>query len=314
MGRLVNAYRGTKKIKKCLINDKIIFGNRHEPITDGLVEWFDFADRKSTETTLKSRVSDNVLTLTNFNFDENSGWTGKALKFDGINDYIEMKNTLGYEFTISIDLELDKNTTRGYIVSSYVSEYNRLELVKGETKTTDGFNTVFFSGYSEIIDTDLSSNRSISLTKGKNEEVDFFVNSFKPNGSISALGFTTEKLRFFCFYNNTTRNLKGIAHSIKIYNRALTPEEIQQNYNYEQSIDRSTTMLLPEAPEEKSYMIGLSNQLSEEQLSTFRLSNNKEKFVCGLRYSENLIGELYTYSEIQKEMEKEEWCCQESIE
>ncbi|MGL5714026.1 MAG: hypothetical protein ACRCX2_13475, partial [Paraclostridium sp.] len=107
--------------------------------------------------------------------------------------------------------------------------------------------------------------------------------------------------------NDNSAFFKGDIFSIILYDVILTEEELQQIYECEQSIDRTTASTYPLLQEQKSYGIGLSNQLSEEQKSTFRLSLDGTKFVAGLRYCERLEVEEFTYSEIQVEMEKEEW-------
>lgn len=72
--------------------------------------------------------------------------------------------------------------------------------------------------------------------------------------------------------------------------------------------------MLPYNSSESSYGIGLSNQLSDEQKATFRLSLDGTKFVAGMRYCEGLEVVGYTYADIQAEMEKEEWCSKEEEE
>ena len=102
-------------------------------------------------------------------------------------------------------------------------------------------------------------------------------------------------------------------YSVKVYNRALTDAEIQQNYEHEQTINRTTPTTYPLFREEKSYGIGLASQLSEEQLGTFRLSIDKTKFVAGLGYCNELAVVEYTYSETLAIMDTEEWSVKEEV-
>ncbi|MGL5963488.1 MAG: hypothetical protein ACRCZ2_03685, partial [Fusobacteriaceae bacterium] len=82
------------------------FKEKLRVVTRGLIEHFDFADGKGTEATLKSRVSDNVLTLSGFNYDENSGWTGKGLRFDGVDDNCDtqLSNPFSFEGKLTIEV------------------------------------------------------------------------------------------------------------------------------------------------------------------------------------------------------------------
>ncbi|MGL5717809.1 MAG: collagen-like triple helix repeat-containing protein, partial [Paraclostridium sp.] len=249
------------------------------PVTREFVDWFEFADGKGTETTLKSRVSDNVLTLRGFNFDANSGWTGKGLKFDGVNDYIltMVSNTKHIEITFSF-YDLKTNGWNRVIGLNDVNS-TRYEPLNSKMRAR-------WPGVS--IDADVELNKTVIHQYALSEGLSGNVGIGRSHASSKDWA-------------------KIIVHSIKFYNENLTEVEIAQNYEYEQSIDRETVSTYPLLQEQKSYGIGLTNQLSDEQKSTFRLSVDGTKFVAGLRYCEGLEVEEFTYSEIQVEMEKEEW-------
>ncbi|MGL5713585.1 MAG: hypothetical protein ACRCX2_11250, partial [Paraclostridium sp.] len=178
------------------------------PVTRGLIEWFDFADGKGTETTLKSRVSDNVLTLTNFNFDENSGWTGKGLKFDGVDDFAFIQNLKSVK-TVIFNLKkvasqksyvFDNRTDRdAYLLWWNNNVVERKGLSKFKTLGGDGS---FVGGERSSVFVEFTS--SVEFIK------------ISPSNDNSA---------FF----------KGDIFSIILYDVILTEEELQQIYECEQS-------------------------------------------------------------------------------
>lgn len=287
-------------------------------VTRGLIEHFDFMDGKGTESTLKSRVSDNVVTLNNFNFDQNSGWTGKSLKFDGVDDWGEFSKAIMQPLMV-------RNEFTVFVFARYISGGFYVTQQEGRELS---FDSNRFVKTSNRIDTYGQSFVSSTAT-----EKEYIANAYvvsqnnvtlyrDPEGKIydtTTAPLTTDIILQSSQKVTIGRRRSGVGHSIMeaytiyVYDRALTEEEVQQNFKYEQSIDRNVAVTYPLLQEEESYGIGLSNQLTEEQKSTFRLSVDGTKFVAGLRYCEGLEVEEFAYSEIQKEMEKEEWTIEEEV-
>ena len=88
---------------------------------------------------------------------------------------------------------------------------------KDTSLTVDGVNTKLY------IDGDINSTRELGITRFDDYNPFILIGS----GSDRDKAATTIGRRSRFNYN-----------SLKIYNRALTEEEIQQNYLYEQSIER----------------------------------------------------------------------------
>lgn len=281
-------------------------------VRDGLVCWLDARDGSGTQTEWVDRSGNgNNATLTNFNFDENGGWTGKGLKFDGVNDFagasVFQQDLKISEISVGINF-MSTNTKVGTNSMFFLSDKERpseemwanscsvyqIDNQRLEFQKPNTTRPIFYNGDPLNIDFDLF------ISGGK-----VYLNG------IYKFELTGEYLNSISKYIQLSRatgnNAAFICYSIKIYNRALTDEEIQQNYEYEQSIDRTTPTTYPLLQEEKSYGIGLANQLSEEQLKIFRLSLDKTKFVAGLRYCEGLEVTEYTYSEVLEVMETVEW-------
>ncbi|MGL6131373.1 MAG: LamG-like jellyroll fold domain-containing protein, partial [Fusobacteriaceae bacterium] len=273
-------------------------------VTRGLIEHFDFADGKGTEATLKSRVSDNVLTVRYFSFDKNSGWTGKGLKFDGVSDFCELMPLEESDLTFCLEVHSDVDTTERAFISSGSIDYARFMIVENQI-SSPGKLSFFKEGHNYVLSEKTKRKTSITFTK-KNNEVKIYLDK-DLKLSLEESNFDFSNFTLGKFMRTGKSFYRGLFHSVKIYNRALTEEEVTQNYEYEQSIDRTSTQVLPDNSSELSYGIGLSNQLSDEQKASFRLSVDGTKFVAGMRYCEELEVVGFTYADVQLEMEKEEW-------
>ncbi|MGL5049409.1 MAG: hypothetical protein ACRC6E_02090, partial [Fusobacteriaceae bacterium] len=288
------------------------YKQKPKPVQQGLLCWYDFADGKGVESFIADRVNpSDFLTLQNFGFDENSGWTGKGLLCDGINDLWfsgklqSLVDSLGNNFTFQVIYEIPTGGTKHKQAFSFLTDMIRL----GIENESFGFNKNIFKQLPAPTTRD-------TYTFSRNNEVFTFSRKEANNtADLSTLCATWNNN--YLLSKDVLRTLsnsiysKTLIHSIKIYNRTLTEEELTHNYEYEQTIDRNTTQMLPDNSQEISYGIGNSSQLSEEQKLTFRLSNDKTKFVSSVRYLDGLEYVGFTYADIQKEMLKEEWVFEE---
>ncbi|MCF6461504.1 LamG domain-containing protein [Clostridium sp. Cult3] len=170
--------------------------------------------------------------LMNFDFTEDSGWVDGGLRFDGVDDYVEVddNDSLNSDsFTIDIvineleDIPLTKKIitksnvmVNGFDIYTYVNYiyivlYNngtRLTAYKYSKIGTNKGNSLTFT-YSQDNQT-LTIYLNGDLWSEKNDD-DFI---YKPSINPIRIG-----------------NLwNGIFHSLRLYNRALTYEEILQNY------------------------------------------------------------------------------------
>ena len=88
--------------------DTISFEKPLDIVKAGLICWLDARDGSGTQTEWVDRSGNsNNATLTNFNFDENSGWTGKGLKLDGVDDWVYVsKNEMFQDMTTGKTIEI----------------------------------------------------------------------------------------------------------------------------------------------------------------------------------------------------------------
>ena len=220
----------------------------HSPkiVTDGLVMCLDAANRKSypgTGTTWLDRSGNgNNGTLVN-GVGYNSG-NGGSLTFDGVDDHVEINPiilTSSYTITQTLIGGASSNT-HGYMpigggvfsnggnYRGYIWFYN-----------TDGVNSkVFFRQDGEADGCDFL-NITPSLTQGiifqytlvKNlTNVSFYINNnlVGTGTANSAINFTIRRLGHSYSINNVYRMNRNL-YNTTIYNRALSVNEIKQNFN-----------------------------------------------------------------------------------
>ena len=183
----------------------------------------------------------------------NSGKFGKALDFDGSNDYASLSNP--------VDLSVDNSISFWFYLKSYpasnkvgiFANSNAQPLNGGSGHSTivyidsDGYLKYFiYDGSSRI----LSSNYSIStgqwyyvtLVNDKvNSKRKIFINGQLKNfdSYISSQNFATILLNFYhteLLYFPTVDYAPMYFDELKIYNYALTDSEIQLDYNQEKSM------------------------------------------------------------------------------
>lgn len=194
-------------------------------------------------------------TLSGFDFSDTSGWIYNGLKFSG-KEYVELGNFNNDEITIEVVVKLDNLVNAETVEQSIVSnlnnggygilyaQTNHLSAIKkgkfgfevyqklGEEKTAS-------SVYSDKV---VEQNKIYSLSASmgpddlggikqvfsQNGEIDGIVlnGEFEPTNTGTKLTIGAQAFAGV----NAVPQLKGTIYSIRVYNRALTEEEIKQNY------------------------------------------------------------------------------------
>jgi len=181
-------------------------------------------------------------TLTNFNFDANSGWLGESncisgdcLKFDGVNDYVNIRDSLSLdiysEVTFSLWIKrtdigtgyqgiLTKESIGGYaLVLNYSTTEQKITYVGPgiSTKTT----SAAFNDYGW-------HNFVCTINEGSNS-LKFYLDGILDSSHVTVgiLGATTSILTIG---SRGTGYFKGILDDIKIYGEALSLSEIKKEY------------------------------------------------------------------------------------
>ena len=218
-------------------------------VSNGLMCLYDgeynseFGKSKKTKTWYDLSKNNNNATLKNFDFNKTSGWTGNSLLLDGKNDWVSMQKIYNNNMTVEIALKIlnEKDGKKLYVIDNYESggmgiEKNTLGYMLGAVNV-DG------SYYTALSNNKINDNTKYSLTlqyDGSNilyRENDLKYNTYAEgrikepiNSTRFALGVNASGENYDNMESSEAFNNFEV-YSVRIYNRALTDEEISQNYN-----------------------------------------------------------------------------------
>jgi|GEM_PF-838279 len=218
-------------------------------VSNGLMCLYDgeynseFGKSKKTKTWYDLSKNNNNATLKNFDFNKTSGWTGNSLLLDGKNDWVSMQKLYNNNMTVEIALKIlnEKDGKKLYVIDNYESggmgiEKNTLGYMLGAVNV-DG------SYYTALSNNKINDNTKYSLTlqyDGSNilyRENDLKYNTYAEgrikepiNSTRFALGVNASGENYDNMESSEAFNNFEV-YSVRIYNRALTDEEISQNYN-----------------------------------------------------------------------------------
>lgn len=218
-------------------------------VSNGLMCLYDgeynseFGKSKKTKTWYDLSKNNNNATLKNFDFNKTSGWTGNSLLLDGKNDWVSMQKIYNNNMTVEIALKIlnEKDGKKLYVIDNYESGGMGIE------KNTSGYMlgavNVDGSYYTTLSNNKINDNTKYSLTlqyDGSNilyRENDIKYNTYAEgrikepiNSTRFALGVNASGENYDNMESSEAFNNFEV-YSVRIYNRALTDEEISQNYN-----------------------------------------------------------------------------------
>jgi len=172
-------------------------------------------------------------------------YSNNFLRFDGSNDYINLNR----QFTLNksngtLEFIVNRDTTslRTFLINSANDLRNMIEFNTSNIRTETQNNCNTFNSPTF----EFSTNKWYVLTvRFLNSKSYWHINGEyvgeTPNYGRNDCGSSTNKLldnfkfRYIGLYSTYSSNYDGKLASFKIYNRALTPQEIQQNYNSQKS-------------------------------------------------------------------------------
>ncbi len=176
-------------------------------------------------------------TLNNFNNDNTSGWGENCINFDSIDDKIsipESTTTNPVEQTIEVVLKCNGeslNSADGRQIFFVKWRGYTMEINPGRTISygrTDGYlRTNNEINYGKIY--------NITSKHGNNISKIYLNNVYENQQNISPCEYTIGKKLTIGCWENSGRFFNGSIYVIRMYNRALTDEEIAHNY----SIDKA---------------------------------------------------------------------------
>lgn len=212
-------------------------------VKDGLVLHLDAGKRDSyprqgtTWYDLSGNGNNGIISGSTFSPDNNGSFV-----FDGVDDYISMgtRNLIQTDFTINIWYKLNSNAVKEHFIFS-----NNYGITPGLLITSDDAGTGVASvkawyhsgsvtGYTLHSSLNATQINNITLTRNGSTNVPYvkgveitsqiFTNSTFLGSGLYELGYSTIR-------NKSTAYMQGNIYAAQIYNRALTSQEILQNFN-----------------------------------------------------------------------------------
>jgi hypothetical protein len=224
-------------------------------VTDGLVLYLDAANVKSypgSGTVWNEMARNNNGTLTNGpTFDSGNGG---SIVFDGVNDFVALGNISSLilsnnQFTVNYWLQITGSARGDFFniknfntptndIGFFIDTNNKLYAFFRVQGTTT--NNVVDVGYASVSNTTFSRNTIYNITcmKDASQKIVMYVNGVLDNNTYSTITNTANVVSTNLWIgsnrtNATTPSLgwRGNIYSTQIYNRALSAQEVLQNYN-----------------------------------------------------------------------------------
>lgn len=209
-------------------------------IDDSLVLWLDGTTGNNYEQTgtwkdLSGNGNDGQ--LVNFGYIEDSGWVDGGLKFDGVDDYVYCGNGESLNITDDLTIEMlvyvpEDGEFGGVVKGSsgrWASNSYGLRSSGGNCRfyITDGNNTSYRDiaiPRGELVHIVGTTSKASNIMKGYKNGM-FYASKERGIGDIQV-----QQDGLYVGMAYTTFLTKGNIFLVRIYNRALTDEEILQNY------------------------------------------------------------------------------------
>lgn len=261
---------GNKNIPFIYQGRELLYPN---PVKDGLVLWYDFKGMinndvsKDVAKDLSGNGNPDIQQL-NFAYTNESGYRNKGLKFDGIDDRIipiikHPDNTVGQldmkkinngqKFSVEMSLKMSEeliaqgseifmtSKTYGRFWLQFLndSSYSNEFIISAATYYgTEGGKNVFV--YSQKEGYKYGDEFHLCVTLDKNDKIKLYVNGIKKgeqplNNIVITTPQETELITFLgqgtagAYYRRFDHEL----YSLKVYDKVLTDQEIQHNYQLE---------------------------------------------------------------------------------
>ena len=223
-------------------------GLSHSPsiVTDGLVLCLDAANARSypgTGTTWTDRSASGYDgTLTNMDASNFSGDNGGSFSFDGSNEYITMGDVSSLKLTTSFTLECWAKTTgvsnvrtiAGNIDTTSDNCNYRIALTNGNALAVGQFTSGGAFKNTSITGPSNNTWNHYALTWDNNNLI-IYLNTIPSSANYSGFTPDTNSTNFFVGRftaggGSANDRWHGQQSFVKVYNRALTADEVRQNY------------------------------------------------------------------------------------
>lgn len=228
---------GNKNIPFIYQGNELLYPN---PIKDGLILWYDFKGMKNSDVSKEIAKdlsgNENNGTLSNFAYTSESGYNN-GLKFDGVDDIVNLTNPLfnqtkeNQNWTFSISLKLIENNTSLEFLIRGINLGVGIRYMDNENKILNYINTNDKAYLYSNKGAPLNEFSVITCSYDYNDRtVKIYINDILD----SQKRLTEEQEPSGMGYNMILGGFRNdCIYGVKIYNRSLTDEEIEYNYQLE---------------------------------------------------------------------------------
>lgn len=214
--------------------------NHPAPVLDGCVLWLDgrYGVNDPATGTWYDLAGQNHGTLKNFAFTDGSGWTGKGLQFDGVDDYVDCgKAVVPTDTTIEmlayfndVIKRQDNFWANNNSVGVYILRVENKSIRLALNNTSQDYIVwttpqIITTGLHHITITQEGMDAPKIYLDGVQQAVNQATKRGNPIKPTTALSFSVGRKG-----EEAQGYFNGIIHNVFVYNRALSPREITQNY------------------------------------------------------------------------------------
>ena len=210
------------------------------PVKDGLVLWYDFSGRTNADgqrgVAEDFSGNGNHGTLQNFNYTAESGYDKNKLLFDGVDDRIRSDKPFPSSQVLSAEIVITGR--EGGYSGVIKGGYGVWALNEWGIRDVGSYHSFYYSNgdFTSSITTPVQLNKITHFCFVMTETELIVYRNGKQIGlternAKNDMRFTEQRLEIGTAYSGAHGT--HIYHSIKIYHRPLTPEEIAHNYAIE---------------------------------------------------------------------------------
>ena len=204
---------------------------------DGIINYKNGSHSETINKWQDLSIRGNEYDLVNIGFNGESNWKEDSLHLDGVNDGIfirdKMKELFKSDCTIELTFDMEKNDNRDIIFGNY-SQTHCVNLERYDNNLRIYWNNGNPNYYfSDFFKNENKLNMSLVLNKNAGK-LDIYKNGIYFNSYINSEFKNYNYDYLNAYIGRDSRNgltcLKGSIYEARIYNRALTEEEIKHNY------------------------------------------------------------------------------------
>ena len=244
------------------LGELIKYEEQVTPVMDGLICWLDGRDGEGSDIVWKDRSGNG----NNANIiGQGHVWTGESLRFTtGSNTNIfeavdVLEDATNYTLEIAIKINETRADFQGIILANTKKIWNGaifLAIHSELLRLDPGARDFDFSNYNK---------KNIITIARKGGSSTLYINGVL----IKTFAQVLTSIKYLANWDNAY-SAKADYYSVKVYNRALTDKEIQENYIYESSIKNTKTLL-----ENRISNVEKENDTQDEVINTTMMATDE---------------------------------------